>query len=180
MKITTQGNGIKIGQRLEGKIAAKMAKFDKYFGDEGTTNVKICPEGNQMKVEITMKIGTKIYRAEAADEEILSAVDRTVDKLESQLRKNKTKFLKKRKDYPEVVSFIEDDGGADYDIEGDVDSKITKRKSFALRPMTSEDAMLQLEMLGHDFFVYLDSELNSVCVIYKRKDGGYGLLEPQY
>ena len=58
--------------------------------------------------------------------------------------------------------------------------KITKRKQFALRPMTSEDAILQLEMLGHDFFVYLDSDTNSVCVVYKRYDGGYGLLEPEY
>ncbi len=180
MKITTQGNGIKIGNRLEGKIESKMSKFDKYFGDEGTMNVRIRPEGNRMSVEITMKIDNKIYRAEAADEEILSAVDRTVDKLESQIRRNKTKFLKKRKEYPEIVNYIEDDGGADYDLDSDADSKITRRKEFTLRPMTSEDAVLQLEMLGHDFFIYLDSELDSVCVIYKRKEGGYGLLEPKY
>ena len=180
MKITTQGNGIKIGNRLESKIESKMSKFDKYFGDEGTMNVRIRPEGNRMSVEITMKIDNKIYRAEAADEEILSAVDRTVDKLESQIRRNKTKFLKKRKDYPQIVNYIEDDGGADFDFVDEKDEKITKRKQFALRPMTSEDAILQLEMLGHDFFVYLDSDTNSVCVVYKRYDGGYGLLEPEY
>ena len=69
---------------------------------------------------------------------------------------------------------------ADFDFVDEKDEKITKRKQFALRPMTSEDAILQLEMLGHDFFVYLDSDTDSVCIVYKRNDGGYGLLEPEY
>lgn len=180
MKITTQGNGIKIGPRLEDKIADKMSKFDKYFGDEGTLNVRIRPEGTGMVIEITMKLDGKIYRVEARDEDILTGVDRTVDKLESQIRRQKTKFLKKKKDYPGIVNYLEDDGGADFDFEDEPDEKITKRKQFALRPMTTEDAILQLEMLGHDFYVYLDSDTNSVCVIYKRNDGGYGLLEPEY
>ncbi len=180
MKITTQGNGIKIGPRLEDKIASKMAKFDKYFGDEGTLNVRIRPEGSKMVIEITMKLDGKIYRAEARDEDILTGVDKTVDKLESQIRRQKTKFLKKKKDYPGIVNYLEDDGGADFDFEDEPDDKITKRKQFALRPMTTEDAILQLEMLGHDFYVYLDSDTNAVCIIYKRNDGGYGLLEPEY
>ena len=180
MKITTQGNGIKIGSRLEQKISDKMSKFDKYFGDEGSLNVRIRPEGNKMVVEITMKLDGKIYRAEARDEDILTAVDRTVDKLESQIRRQKTKFLKKKKEYPGIVNFLEDDGGADFDFEDEQEEKITKTKKFPLRPMSAEDAILQLEMLGHDFFVYLDSDTDSVCIVYKRNDGGYGLLEPEY
>ncbi len=180
MKITTQGNGIKIGTRLEGKIADKMSKFDKFFGDEGSLNVRIRPEGSKMVVEITMKLDGKIYRAEARDEDILTAVDRTVDKLESQIRRQKTKFLKRKKDFPGIVSYLEEDGGADFDFDEEPVDKITRRKQFALRPMTTEDAILQLEMLGHDFFVYLDSDTNAVCIVYKRKDGGYGLLEPEY
>ena len=180
MKITTQGNGIKIGTRLECKIADKMSKFDKFFGDEGSLNVRIRPEGSKMVVEITMKLDGKIYRAEARDEDILTAVDRTVDKLESQIRRQKTKFLKRKKDFPGIVSYLEEDGGADFDFDEEPVDKITRRKQFALRPMTTEDAILQLEMLGHDFFVYLDSDTNAVCIVYKRKDGGYGLLEPEY
>ena len=180
MKITTQGNGIRIGERLEKKIADKMGKFDKFFGDEGSLNVRIRPEGNKMVVEITMKLDGKIYRAEARDEDILTAVDRTVDKLESQIRRQKTKFLKKKKEYPGIVNFLEDDGGADFDFEDEPEEKITKTKKFPLRPMSAEDAILQLEMLGHDFFVYLDSDTDSVCIVYKRNDGGYGLLEPEY
>jgi len=180
MKITTQGKGIKIGERLEGKITAKMSKFDKYFGEEGSFNVRIRPEGSLMVVEITLKLDNKIYRAEARDEEILTAVDKTVDKLESQIRKQKTKLLKKKKDYPQIANYLEEDNSADFDYEIENETKITRKKTFALRPMTSEDAMLQMEMLGHNFFVYLDSDTDSVCVIYRRKDGNYGLLEPEY
>ncbi len=180
MKITTQGNGIKIGTRLETKIVDKMSKFDKYFGDEGTFNIKIRPEGAKMVTEITIKLNGKIIRAEARDEEILTAVDQTIAKLEKQIRKQKTKFIKQKKDYPQIVSFLEEDNSADFDYEVEEESGITKRKSFDLRPMTAEDAILQLEMLGHSFYVYLDSDTNSVCVVYKRNDGNYGLLEPKY
>ena len=182
MKITTQGNGIKIGERLEGKITDKLRKFDKYFGDEGSCNVRIRPEGTKMVVEITMKLDNRIYRAEAKDEEILTAVDRAIDKLESQIRRNKTKFLKKKKEYPQIANYLEDDNGSDFDyLEDEPEaSKIARRKTFELRPMTAEDAILQMEMLGHNFLVYLDAETDSVCVVYKRKEGDYGLLEPKY
>ena len=178
MKITTQGNGIKIGARLEQKIIDKMSKFDKYFGDEGSFNVRIRPEGGRMVVEVTLKLDGKILRAEARDEEILTAVDKTVDKLESQIRRQKTKFLKKKKDYPQIVSFLEEDNGADFDYETEPeDKKITRRKTFELRPMTSEDAILQMEMLGHNFFVFVNAETDQVNVVYKRKGGTYGLIE---
>ena len=180
MKITTQGKGIRIGTRLEEKIASKMSKFDKYFGDEGTFNVRIRPEGETMVVEITLKLNNKIYRAEAKDEEVLSAVDKTIDKLESQIRKQKTKFLKQKKEYPQIISYLEEEADLDYDFEETEEKQIIKRKQFELRPMSSEDAILQMEMLGHNFLVYLDAETNGVCVIYKRKDGNYGLIEPTY
>ena len=182
MKITTQGKGIRIGERLEGKISDKMRKFDKYFGEEGSFNVRIRPEGSLMVVEITMKLDNKVYRAEARDEEILTAVDRAIDKLESQIRRQKTKFLKKKKEYPQIANDLEEDNGSDVDDTADApeESKITRRKTFELRPMTSEDAILQMEMLGHDFLVYLDADTDSVCVVYKRNDGNYGLLEPKY
>lgn len=179
MKITTQGNGIKIGTRLEAKIADKMSKFDKYFGEDGSVNVRIRPEGTRMVVEITSKLNDKILRAEARDEEILTAVDKTVDKLESQIRRQKTKLMKKKKDYPQIATYLEGATDFDFEIEDD-ENKITKRKTFTLRPMTSEDAILQMEMIGHNFLVYLDADTNSVCVVYKRKDGDYGLLEPEY
>ncbi|MBP5416457.1 MAG: ribosome-associated translation inhibitor RaiA [Clostridiales bacterium] len=179
MKITTQGNGIKIGTRLEEKIAGKLAKFDKYFGEEGSFNIKIHPEREQKKVEITLKLQNHIFRAEAKDGDILNAVDRTVDKLESQIRKQKTRIQRQKKDYPIINDYLNDIVEEDYEEE-DNEPKIIKRKSFELVPMDSDEAILQMEMLGHSFLVYLDAQTGNVCVVYKRKDGQYGLIEPTY
>lgn len=182
MKITTQGNGIHVGDRLEEKIADKLSKFNKYFGEEGVFSIKIRPERDDRhdvkKVEITLKLQNHIYRAEARDEEILTAVDRTVDKLESQIRRQKTRIEKQVHDYSFIKEYLSDVAA---DEEGENEEKtIIKRKTFALVPMTPDDAVLQMEMLGHSFLVYLDAETGNVCVVYKRKDGNYGLIEPTY
>jgi putative sigma-54 modulation protein len=179
MKITTQGIGIHVGEKLEEKIEEKLKKFYKYFGDEAAFSIKIHPERDIKKVEITLKLQNRIYRAEAKDEDILSAVDRTVDKLESQIRRQKTRIEKQIHDYSYVKEYLKD--VADETDEEEAEEKsIIKRKSFELVPMTQDDAVLQMEMLGHSFLVYLDADAGSVCVVYKRKDGNYGLIEPTY
>jgi len=183
MKITTQGIGFHVGDRLEEKISDKLSKFNKYFGEEGTFSIKIRPERDDRhdakKVEITLKLQNHIYRAEAKDEEILTAVDRTVDKLESQIRRQKTRIEKQVHDYSYMKEYLSDIAG-DEDKEEYEEKTIIKRKTFALVPMTRDDAVLQMEMLGHSFLVYLDAETGNVCVVYKRKDGNYGLIEPTY
>lgn len=182
MKITTQGNGIQIGNRLAEKIESKLAKFEKHFGEEGSFNIKIHPERELKKVELTLKIQNRVYRAEARDEEILNAVDRTIDKLESQIRRQKTRIEKQKKDYSFVRDYLRDvlPESDDIDDAEYEEKKIIKRKSFELIPMETDDAILQMEMLGHSFLVYLNAETGNVCVIYKRKDGHYGLIEPTY
>jgi putative sigma-54 modulation protein len=179
MKITTQGIGIHVGERLEEKIEEKLTKFNKYFGDEAAFNIKIHPERDIKKVEITLKLQNRIYRAEAKDEEVLSAVDRTVDKLESQIRRQKTRIEKQIHDYSYVKEYLKDVVD-ETDEEEQEERSIIKRKTFELVPMTKDDAVLQMEMLGHSFLVYLDADAGSVCVVYKRKDGNYGLIEPTY
>lgn len=179
MKITTQGIGIHVGQRLEEKISDKLSKFNKYFGEEAAFSVKIRPERDVKKVEITLRLQNHIYRAEAKDEEILTAVDRTVDKLESQIRRQKSRIQKQIHDYSYMKEYL-DDIVPDAEDEEYEEKTIIKRKTFALVPMTSDDAVLQMEMLGHSFLVYLDAETGNVCVVYKRKDGNYGLIEPTY
>jgi len=183
MKITTQGIGIHVGDRLEEKIADKLTKFNKYFGEEGSFSIKVRPERDDRhdvkKVEITLKLQNHIYRAEAKDEEILTAVDRAVDKLESQIRRQRSRIEKQVHDYSFIKEYLSDieAGGDEEEYE---EKAIIKRKSFALVPMTPDDAVLQMEMLGHSFLVYLDAETGNVCVVYKRKDGNYGLIEPTY
>lgn len=180
MKITTQGNGIHIGQRLEQKIESKLAKFEKHFGAEGSFNIKIRPEGEMMKVELTLRLQNRVYRAEARDEEILNAIDRTIDKLESQIRRYKTRIEKQKRDYSYIKEYLKEVADESTYPEEDEERKIIKRKSFELVPMEPDDAVLQMEMLGHSFLVYLDAETGNVCVVYKRKDGHYGLIEPTY
>jgi putative sigma-54 modulation protein len=179
MKVTTQGNGVHIGERLEEKIESKLSKFEKHFGEEGSFNIKIIPERELKRIELTLKLQNRIFRAEARDEEILTAVDRTIDKLESQIRRQKTRIEKQIRDYSYVKEYLKD---VPEDIEEtqEEEKKIIKRKSFELVPMSPDDAVLQMEMLGHSFLVYLDAETGNVCVVYKRKDGHYGLIEPTY
>jgi len=179
MKITTQGIGIHVGERLEEKIADKLSKFNKYFGEDAVFTIKVRPERDIKRVEITLRLENHIYRAEAKDEEILSAVDRTVDKLESQIRRQKTRIEKQIHDYSYMKEYLSDIGDAEDEDEHE-EKTIIKRKTFALVPMTQDDAVLQMEMLGHSFLVYLDAETGNVCVVYKRKDGNYGLIEPTY
>lgn len=179
MKVTTQGNGFHIGQRLEEKIESKLAKFEKHFGEEGSFNIKILPEREIKKVELTLKLQNRVFRAEARDEEILTAVDRTIDKLESQIRRQKTRIEKQIRDYAYVKEYLKDVMTEEDDFQEE-EKKIIKRKSFELVPMEPDDAVLQMEMLGHSFLVYLDAETGNVCVVYKRKDGHYGLIEPTY
>ena len=165
MKVTTQGNGIHIGQRLEEKIESKLSK--------------IVPERELKRVELTLRLQNRVFRAEARDEEILTAVDRTIDKLESQIRRQKTRIEKQIRDYSYVKEYLKDIPDGSDEIQEE-EKKIIKRKSFELVPMSSDDAVLQMEMLGHSFLVYLDAETGNVCVVYKRKDGHYGLIEPTY
>lgn len=180
MKITTQGNGIHIGQKLDEKIESKLAKFEKHFGEEGSFNIKIRPERELKKVELTLRLQNRIYRAEARDEEILTAIDRTIDKLESQIRRQKTRIEKQIRDYSYMKEYLRDVANDFSDEEILEEKKIIKKKSFELVPMEPDDAVLQMEMLGHSFLVYLDANTGNVCVVYKRKDGHYGLIEPTY
>ncbi|MBO4748645.1 MAG: ribosome-associated translation inhibitor RaiA, partial [Clostridiales bacterium] len=140
---------------------------------------KLMDNGPLKKVEITLKLQNHIFRAEAKDDDILNAVDRTVDKLESQIRKQKTRIQRQKKEYPIINEYLNDIVSEDYEEE-DNEPKIIKRKTFELVPMESEEAILQMEMIGHSFLVYLDAQTGTVCVVYKRKDGQYGLIEPTY
>ena len=184
MRITTQGIGMSIGERLEQKVADRFVKFNKYFGEDGNFLIKIRPERddrhNVHKVEITLKLQNHMYRAEARDEDVLTAVDRTVERLEGQIRKQRTRIQKQVPDYQYMQEYLSSIEPVVEEEEEFAEKSIIKRKSFALVPMTPDDAVLQMEMLGHSFLVYLDAETGNVCVVYKRKDGNYGLIEPTY
>ena len=179
MKVTTQGLGINIGERLEEKIADKFAKFGRYFGEDAQILVKVRPEKDQKKVEITLKVQNHVHRAESKSEDVLAAVDRTVEKLESQIRKQKTKIEKRIHDYAYMKDYLKDVAVKSAE-EPEEEFGIIKRKSFDLDPMSADEAVLQMEMLGHNFHLFLNAEDGIVSLVYKRMDGNYGLIVPNY
>ena len=137
-------------------------------------------DGNLFKAEVAVYlvvvIGSKLHspavEAEVVDEDLYAAIDLVTDKLERQIRKNKTRLNKNIKEPVKEFNF-------DFEIDDDEDSdeKIVKRKNVEMKPMDEEEAILEMELLGHNFFVYKDMDTNKTCVLYKRKDGNYGLIE---
>lgn len=178
MKININGKGIKVGDQLQNRIEEKLGKFNRFFGEDTVANVKLRPDGDQKVIEITLKIQKHFYRAECSAEDVFSALDMAVEVLEGQIRKHKTKIEKKIHDYAYMKEYLRTEVPLPAEVEEE--RKIIKRKAFELSPMDSEEAVLQMEMLGHDFLLYLDMETDKVCVVYRRRDGNYGVIEPNY
>lgn len=172
MKTTITAKKMQIPQSF-GEYAEKKinAKLDKFFGDEADAKVIIAEHKNQIIIELTVRYNGIIYRAEQSAIDKEDALDACVDKIIRQIRKNKTKIEKRLKDnaFKEVAVPVEDEQ-VDYDV--------VKHKSFVLRPMDVEEAILQMNMLGHNFFVFLNAETGSTSVVYKRDEGNYSVLEP--
>ena len=177
MKININGKGIKVGDQLQQRIEEKLSKFNRFFGEDTTANVKVRPEKDQKCIEVTLKIQKHYYRAETIAADVFTALDLAVEVLEGQIRKHKTRIEKRIHDYAYIKEYLKAQPPTDLAAD---EPYIIKRKSFDISPMDPEEAVLQMEMLGHTFLLYLDMETDKVCVVYKRKDGNYGLIEPNY
>ena len=155
-------------------IENKLARLDKYFQDSDEIEANVLTKVNGKKQTIEVTIPTKHFtlRNEETNEDLYAAIDKIVDKLERQIRKNKTRLNRNVKDNIKEFNF-------DFDIkeEEEPKEKIVKRKDIEMKPMDEEEAILEMELLGHSFFVYKDMDTNKTCVLYKRKDGDYGLIE---
>lgn len=154
-------------------VDKKLSKLDRFFDDTAIANVTITNEGGRETVEITIKAHSMFFRAEKTTADRLDSLDAVVDALFRQIVKNKTKLEKRLKH----AAF---EPGYEQDFVGSEDSyKVVKSKKFQIKPMDVEEAILQMNLVGHNFYMFKDSESNSICVVYKRKDGDYGLLEPE-
>ncbi|MBN2795226.1 MAG: ribosome-associated translation inhibitor RaiA [Clostridia bacterium] len=174
MRITVSGKNINVRESLKEYIEGKMSKFDKYFTTDIDVKVTLSVEKDRHKVEITMPLKQGVtFRAEETSDDMYSSVDMVMDKLTKQMRKHKTKIEKRYHKHESIrASQIPD-------YEGDFDEKkIVRTKSFPIKPMDPEEAVLQMEMLNHDFYVFMNGETEEVNVVYIRKDGNYGLIEP--
>lgn len=171
MEIIIRGDKIKVTDSMKNYIEEKVSKLEKYL-EEGTrvrANVVVRVRNIDQIVEITIPLKSIILRSEEKQDDFYKAVDKTIDKLERQIRKNKTKLSrhnKIQKDF--LLDEIEN-------IEEDT-SNIMKRKTVSVKPMNEEEAILQMELLDHEFYMYIDSDTNKPTVVYKRKNGGYGII----
>ena len=177
MKITIIGKNFKTYEKLQNTIEKKFDKLGKYFAEDITTSVILSRERGNDKIEATINAKGAVFRAEEVTEDIYEGIDLVVDKLSNQMTKFKGKLQKRYNDNKALKFEFVPEPEEDYDYE---DAKVVKTKTFDLMPMDVDEAILQMEMLQHDFFVFMNMNTGKVNVVYKRKDKDYGLLEPQY
>ena len=174
MLVSILGRNLKVTEAMEYNFENKLSRLDKYFTEEVEAKVTASHQKNQMKVEVTIPFRTGMIRAEAEDMDLYNGLDTVIDKLSKQLSKQKERMERKHSDtirYESIEEYVPSED------EIQEEEKIVKRKAFEYKPMSEEDAILQMELLGHDFFVFDNFETEKVAVLYKRKDGHYGLIE---
>ena len=177
MKYNITGKNFKTYRRLEEQIEKKFDRLDKYFSEDITANIVLSHERGKDKIEVTINAQGALFRAEEVTDDVYEGIDRAVDKLTSQIKKFKGRLQKRYQDNKALkFEFLEDEP----EEEEEEQLKIVREKKFDLRPMDVEEAILEMEMLEHDFFVFLNSDTETVNVVYRRKGGKYGLPEPQY
>ena len=172
MKITTIARQLNLRDSLRELTEKKLSKFDRYFGEETTAYVTFRTRREQKIVEITITYGGTLFRSEEEDEDFRTALDRAVETLEGQIRKNKTRLERRIREgaflrTTEEVAIPEEK------------PELIRTKTFSLKPMTPEEAILQMNLLEHTFFVFTEAESGKTAVVYRRHDSGYGLILPE-
>ena len=174
MKITIVGRKLNVYDDTRELIERKLAKLDKYFKSETTeASVTLSRKRNVSSLEVTINAGGTLFRSEVDADDFRIALDQTVDHIEGQIRKNKTKLAKRLRENVMDMSMIPDPVE-----EAPEDEPIIRVKQFEFKPMTPEEAIMQMNLLGHSFYVFNDVTTGDTCVVYTRKDGDYGLIEP--
>ncbi len=170
MKITIRGKNIDVTEALRQYIEKRVVKFEKFLNEASEAIVTISTEKFTHKIDVLLKVNGHLIQAEGKTEDLYSAVDQVVEKLEKQVLKYKEKVQHKNK--KEATKFSSPEASTE------VAKRIVKYKKFDLRPMTPEEAVDQMELLDKDFFIFINSFSGDVNVVYKRKDGNFGLIEP--
>ena len=173
MKVILSIKNVKMSERLKSTVEKKLEKLSKYFSDDITANVMVSEQRDKQKLEVTISAAGTIFRAENAADVAYDAIEGIVEKLSTQMSRFKKKLQRKHKD-TKIVVF---DELPEYDEEDELETmQIARRKDVELSPMHEEEAVMQMELLGHSFFVFLNMETETVSVVYKRKNGDYGIL----
>ena len=171
MKITTIGRQITVRESMKELAEKKLAKFDRFFGEDSEAVVKFSVIGELERVEVTILYNGTFFRSEEENDTFANALDCAVESLERQMRKNKTRLEKRVKENAFEYGYEDE-----FEEEAEFDIKV---KTFPFKPMSAEEAIMQMNLLEHQFFGFTDAESGKTCVVYKRKAGGYGLIIPE-
>ncbi len=186
MNFIISGKNINVTAGLKDTIEQKLGKLERYFTPETEIHVTLSVEKDRQKIEVTIPVKGGIIRSEQTSTDMYVSIDLVEEVIERQLRKYKNKLVAKSQGHPIASSdgnsnfkkeFLED--SLDDDVSDD-EIKIVKTKRFGIKPMYPEDACIQMDLIGHSFFVFCNAETDEVNVVYKRKDGSFGLIEPEF
>lgn len=172
MRISISGKNMEVSDYLYDLINKKVMKLERYFPENTVASVTMAVEKNRHIVEVTIPFDGGIIRSEEVTGDMYASIDKVVAKLEKQIIKHRTKLEKSLRE--EAFSM----GAVDYsEYDSEPDARLVKVKSFEMKPMTVDEAMLQLDLLGHSFFMFRNAQTDEINVLYKRKDGNFGLIE---
>ena len=181
MKFDIRGRNIDITEALKDYTTKRLSKLEKYIDDVKEAQVALSVEGDDHKVEVTIPLNGMLLRGEEATDDMYTSIDMVVEKLEKQIEKYKTRLYKNYRGAGLKQAMAEEARKELEASNSQVDSfKIVRTKRFALKPMDEEEAIMQMNLLGHNFFVFYNAVSDEVNVVYKRKDGHYGLIEPDF
>lgn len=172
MNITIIGRKCTPREAFRERAEKKLAKVDKFFAEEAEAKITATVDKSYQTVEITVNSGGMVFRAQERAENINDALDKCIDNLVRRIRKNKTKLEKK------LRSDAFDAFPADDDITEETEFEIVRTKAVSVKPQSVEEAILQMNLLGHEFYMFRNAATDTISLVYKRKDGGYGLIEP--
>lgn len=180
MRYSFTGKNINISDRFKEKIEAKINRISKLFPEETEAVVTLSKIKLDNKIEVTVKLPKRILRAEVTKNDMNAAIDEVVDVLESQMTRYKRRLIDKTRQDNSFADELRAFESVDEEYQEEGALKITRTKRFTVKPMDAEEAVMQMEMLGHSFFVFRNAQTDEVNVVYKRKDGTYGLIDPEY
>ena len=174
MRFTITGRNIEVTQGLREAVEDKLGKLDRFFAPATEAVVRLSVQKDIQKIEVTIPVKGHIIRAEESSSDMYVSIDLVEEILERQLKKYKNKLIDKKQSAPSFSeAFLQEDASAEEEIQ------IVKSKKFAVKPMDPEEACVQMELLGHSFYVFCNAETDQVNVVYRRKGNTYGLIEPE-
>lgn len=176
MKFRVSGKNLEITQALKERLTKKIGKLEKFFNPDTEASVTMSVEKNRHIVEVTINFNGVLFRAEVSDNDMYASIDKAIDILEGQIRKNKTRLEKKLHE----GAFRSDSKEAHADFPEEHEFRVVRSKKFAIKPMTVDEAILQMNLIGHEFFMFSNADTKEVNVVYRRKGGDYGLIEPKF